>query len=204
MTTIINDSLDLEHHIKAILRGRCWTYLEPYQTPKSPWKVMCDHHHIHTIIPSRIIKHSSKLTCRWCRQPYHQTEQRLFNFFIEIDQPFYCQYACPWSEKNYRYDFVFLEKKIIIELDGPQHFRQIGSWTAPEKIRQGDYEKMVLANHHGFTIVRLVQDEVYKDTFLWKPHLHLILSTSYEKPIYIFLTSDEEIYNPLKSLLQIS
>lgn len=46
-----------------------------------------------------------------------------------------CQYRDSWcmnpnSNKHLKFDFFIPSKKMIIELDGPQHFRQISKWQS--------------------------------------------------------------------------
>jgi very-short-patch-repair endonuclease len=65
------------------------------------------------------------------------------------------------------FDFVVEDKKIIIELDGKQHFEQIGNWASPEENRKNDLYKMKCANENGFSVIRLLQKDVYKNKYHW-------------------------------------
>ena len=44
------------------------------------------------------------------------------------------QYKVKWckNKKYLPYDFVIPEHKVIIELDGLQHFQQVGNWKSPQ------------------------------------------------------------------------
>ena len=78
------------------------------------------------------------------------------------------QYKVEWC-KNITYlpfDFVIEERKIIIELDGKQHFEQIGKWQSPEKTKEIKY-KMKCANENGFSIIRILQEDVFKNKYDW-------------------------------------
>ncbi len=194
MTSSIEKMDLIENEIKALLRGHHYTWIEPYEAPKTPWKVICEHHHVQSIVPYTIVKKNKKLICRWCKKRSFKTEQCLFDFLLTLEIPFYCQYLFPWTDKNYRYDFVFLDKKIILELDGPQHFKQVHHWTSPEKTQEMDREKMAFALHHGFTVIRMVQEEIYFNKFPWKPILHLALIEPHEIPEILYLTIDSTIY----------
>ena len=59
------------------------------------------------------------------------------------------------------------EYKLIIELDGPQHFIQISNWQSPEQTRERDKYKLQCANNNGYSIIRLLQEDVYYDTYDW-------------------------------------
>ena len=81
---------------------------------------------------------------------------------------------------------------IIIELDGPQHFRQISNWDTPDSIRSLDVYKMQCANKSGYTVVRLLQTDVFSDLNNWQDKLRNAIRV-YEKPECVYLT-DSDIY----------
>jgi very-short-patch-repair endonuclease len=81
------------------------------------------------------------------------------------------QFHKDWC-KNIRellFDFVIEELKIIIELDGGQHFRQISNWSPPDIKR--DVYKMKCANENGYSVIRILQEDVYNDTYDWTNEL---------------------------------
>lgn len=92
--------------------------------------------------------------------------------FIEL-QKYYPtiikQYKQNWCKniRNLPFDFVILEYKIIIELDGPQHFRQISNWQSPEINLKMDIYKMNCANKNNFSIIRILQEDVYYNKYDW-------------------------------------
>lgn len=63
------------------------------------------------------------------------------------------------------------EGKVIIELDRKQHFEQIGNWLSPEKTRKNDIFKMKCANENGFSIIRILQKDVFKNKYDWLTEL---------------------------------
>ena len=71
-------------------------------------------------------------------------------------------------DKNNRYmpyDFVIEEYKVIIELDGIQHFKQVSNWDSPEETQLRDKYKMEKANANGYSVIRILQDDVYNDKY---------------------------------------
>ena len=52
--------------------------------------------------------------------------------------------------------------KIIIELDGAQHFKQVRNWQSPEEQLIKDKYKMEQANINGYSVLRLLQEDVIK------------------------------------------
>ena len=65
------------------------------------------------------------------------------------------------------FDFAIEELKIIIELDGPQHFKQISNWTSPEIQIEKDKYKIKCANENKYSVIRLLQEDILKDNFDW-------------------------------------
>jgi len=103
----------------------------------------------------------------------NKTELILFNKLKEIYPTLKRQYKVNWC-KNFTYlpfDFVIEDKKIIVELDGKQHFEQIGKWQSPEENRKNDIFKMNCANNNEFSVIRILQKDVYKDKYDWLTEL---------------------------------
>jgi very-short-patch-repair endonuclease len=88
-----------------------------------------------------------------------------------------------------------LEKeKIIIELDGPQHFQQISNWSSPESQLQNDTYKMRCANNNGFSVIRITQNDVFHDRFDWVTELHHTIQELLENKtaVNVFLYMNDE------------
>ena len=105
----------------------------------------------------------------WCPFCVNKTEKFLYDKLNEKYISLKPQYKVHWC-KNINYlpfDFVIEERKIIIELDGKQHFEQIKNWVSPEKTRMNDLYKMKCANDNGFSIIRILQKDVYKNKYDW-------------------------------------
>jgi very-short-patch-repair endonuclease len=83
------------------------------------------------------------------------------------------QFKQDWCKriKHLPYDFCIPELKIIIELDGAQHFRQIMNWSSPEEQFENDKYKEECANQNGYSVIRLLQEDVYSDTYDWVKEL---------------------------------
>jgi len=105
----------------------------------------------------------------WCSFCVNKTEQILFDKLMVIYPSLKRQYKVDWCKniKHLPFDFVIEERKIIIELDGKQHFEQIGKWQTPEETRKNDLYKMKCSNVNGFSIIRILQKDVYKDKYDW-------------------------------------
>ena len=83
------------------------------------------------------------------------------------------QFKQEWCKniKCLPYDLCIPEDKIIIELDGAQHFRQISNWQTPEKQFETDKYKETCANNNNYSVIRLLQEDVLYDTYDWMSKL---------------------------------
>jgi very-short-patch-repair endonuclease len=109
----------------------------------------------------------------WCPFCNNKTEGKLYKIMKEIYPSIMYQLRIDWC-KNVTYlpfDFCIPEYKIIIELDGPQHFRQIMDWKTPEDQQKTDKYKEKCANENGYSIIRLLQEDVFNDKYNWKTEL---------------------------------
>jgi very-short-patch-repair endonuclease len=133
---------------------------------------------------------------RWCPYCVNKTEQIVFDKLQPIYNNLQQQYKVDWC-KNITYlpfDFVLEEQKIIIELDGRQHFEQVRNWDNPDKTQERDKYKMKQANNNGYSVIRLLQEDVYYDTYQWleelKINIEKIITES--KVQNIFMCQDDE------------
>jgi hypothetical protein len=123
---------------------------------------------------------SNKNNPTWCPYCKNKTEKKLHdwiesqNIYVEKEVKF------EWlknPETNYylRFDFLIVHPQtgtnIIIELDGDQHFVQVGRRNTPEDHQQRDKYKMRLALRRGLKIIRILQRPVWTDRFDWKTSL---------------------------------
>jgi len=93
----------------------------------------------------------------WCPYCVNKTEMILYTELKCVYTNLKRQYRVDWC-KNINYlpfDFVIEDRKIIIELDGKQHFEQIGNWKSPEENRKTDLYKMNCANENEFSVIRI-------------------------------------------------
>jgi very-short-patch-repair endonuclease len=83
------------------------------------------------------------------------------------------QFKQDWCKKvSYLpFDFCIPDYNIIIELDGIQHFQQVRDWKTPEEQLQTDKYKEKRANENGYSIIRLLQEDVFYDKYDWYEEL---------------------------------
>jgi very-short-patch-repair endonuclease len=99
------------------------------------------------------------------------------------------------SRKNKLYfDFVIEELKLIIEIDGEQHFRQISNWCHPEITFERDNYKMNKALKNGYTIIRILQEDIWFDRNDWRENIKKYLKL-YSEPSKIFIGCKDKYKN---------
>jgi very-short-patch-repair endonuclease/predicted DNA-binding protein len=114
-------------------------------------------------------KPNCHLCGRGCPSCVHKTESKLYEKIQPLYPTIIQQFKQEWCKKisHLPFDFVIPEYKIIIELDGPQHFHQISNWSPPEEQFENDKYKEKCANYNGYSVIRLLQEDVFYDTYDW-------------------------------------
>jgi very-short-patch-repair endonuclease len=109
----------------------------------------------------------------WCPYCKNKTESKLYDYLKSIYQNTVHQFKASWCKKKTHlpFDFCIPNHKIIIELDGGQHFKQISNWQSPEDTQDNDKFKMNKANENGYKMIRLLQTDVFSDTYDWQNEL---------------------------------
>lgn len=113
----------------------------------------------------------------WCPICVNKTEKKLYDKLLEIYPDLITQFRADWcknSNTNYHlpFDLILEEQKIIIELDGPQHFVQVRNWKSPDEHFKIDKYKEKCANENGYSIIRLLQEDVLYDKYDWLTELN--------------------------------
>jgi very-short-patch-repair endonuclease len=106
---------------------------------------------------------------QWCPYCYNKTEGKLYEKLKVLYPSVVTQFKQNWC-KNITYlpyDFCIPELNIIIELDGLQHFKQVSSWKSPEETFANYKYKEQCANANNYSMIRLLQDDVWFDKYDW-------------------------------------
>lgn len=109
---------------------------------------------------------------RWCPNCKYKTELKLYDALIQIYN-ITREFKVDWCKFGtyLPFDFVIKDKQVIIELDGAQHFQQISNWKSPEETRKSDVYKMKCANENGYSVIRILQEDVWFDKIDWLSQL---------------------------------
>jgi len=111
----------------------------------------------------------SHLRCVGCPFCVNKTEGILFEKIQPVYTTLITQFKRDFCKKRSHlpFDFCIPELKIIIELDGPQHFTQVSNWSTPEEQFENDVYKQRCANENGYSVIRLLQKDVFNDNYDW-------------------------------------
>jgi very-short-patch-repair endonuclease len=99
----------------------------------------------------------------------NKTETKLYEKISQLYPTLQRRFNQDWCKKikHLPYDFCIPEHKIIIELDGRQHFRQVSNWSSPDKQFENDKFKEECANQNDYSVIRLLQQDVLSDRYDW-------------------------------------
>jgi very-short-patch-repair endonuclease len=127
----------------------------------------------------------------WCPHCKNKTEGVIYKFLLQENPLWKRQANFNWcknekTDRHMPYDFCLESSKLLIELDGRQHFEQVAKWGTPEEIQRRDLIKNKKALEHGYTLIHLLQEDVWFNTYDWKATLkeHLVTTIT---PQIVFL-----------------
>jgi hypothetical protein len=135
---------------------------------------------------------------KWCPYCKNKTERKLKEWLETLykiqNQPKYEWCKNPDTNKFLPFDFSIEDLKLIIELDGAQHFKQVSNWKCHKETTKRDIYKMNKAVEQGYTVIRLLQENVYYDRTDWKMNLKNVIK-SYDEPQVIFIAKCDTYKN---------
>ena len=165
--------VDVDGWTKAVRTNRCKVPLEC---------TICDAPVNSTIM--NFLHHKSKgCCCSW------KTETKLYRWLID-NFPSYtivtqAAFASCEAVNRLRFDFGIDEFKIVIELDGIQHFEETKHYTASRPLarrQELDLVKECWAKRNGYTLIRLPQWNVWEDTNNWNEFIRVEIERAIAEP----------------------
>lgn len=130
------------------------------QNGNSKYLVKCDCGKEYEIYASNLIQGST--TSCGCIQESHG-EEKIRDLLIKNkikfeNQKSFEDFYYSDTKGKPRYDFFLIEKNILIEYDGEQHFRQVYSFDTEERFelrQKHDKEKNMYARKNGYILIRI-------------------------------------------------
>lgn len=133
----------------------------------------------------------------WCPICKHKTEKKVLKWlrkdFKEIISH---QAKFDWckNKRHLPFDICIEELKMIIEIDGRQHFLQVRNFKSPDETTENDIYKMKCALENGYSIIRICQEDVWNNKIDWKTELTNAIR-KYDTPKSIYIAKDSELYD---------
>jgi very-short-patch-repair endonuclease len=130
--------------------------------------------------------------CPYCK---NKTEGKLFNYLLKIYPDIISQFKIDSCKNKFKlpFDFCIPSIKVIIELDGRQHFIQVSNWNTPDEAIKIDIFKMKKAIDLGYKIIRIFQEDVYNNDEIWLEKKLLPKIILKDNPI--FISKDNTLYS---------
>jgi very-short-patch-repair endonuclease len=147
------------------------------------------------------------LTGYWCPYCKNKTEAKLLEF-IKSNYKYYKTQMrfdwCRYSQTNniMPFDFGLTDKKILIELDGEQHFNQVSNWDSPESVQSKDIEKINALIKNSYSIIHIYQKEVWNNTYDWKDTLINVIQylEQTKEPMVLFVSCCDKYITHIQKL----
>jgi YHS domain-containing protein len=134
----------------------------------------------------------------WCPKCKNKSERLFSEFLTASKYPHEHQARYDWCRnpktgKKLPFDFCLEELNIIIEVDGPQHFRQISNWGDHKEIQERDRYKEECALERGYTIIRIYQPLILSSSTDWKETVKESLVLHYNP--HIITIAEDGVYD---------
>jgi very-short-patch-repair endonuclease len=132
--------------------------------------------------------------CPYCK---NKTEKIIYDFLLKNNIDVKNDVKFTWSKninsnRYLRFDFCIEKFSLIIEIDGRQHFENIKFFKNNFKENQErDKYKMEQANKNGYSIIRIIQEDIYFNKYNWKKEL-LKNIKMYDSPEIIYICKNNE------------
>lgn len=143
---------------------------------------------------------------QWCPNHVNKTEAKMFlwlknKYPVEIIKEWRVDFCRnPETGRHLPYDFYIPSLKLIVEIDGPQHFVQVHNWArTPEETQKLDQYKEIMATIRGITVIRLLQTDVLYDKNDWENHFTNVVDEITVDIQTVNSSATLEILNPRRS-----
>jgi very-short-patch-repair endonuclease len=157
----------------------------------------CKHHYPQS--PNCITQRNNG--CPKCK---NKTELKLFEWLtttfphmtIETQQKFE-ECRSQETKRKYPFDFAIPSLRLIIEQDGPHHWRQVSNWQSPDTRQLVDFYKMDFVLRRGWRMIRICQETVLHDAMDWQTVLKQLFTdirTQVATWDIMYISKDEDTY----------
>lgn len=192
------------------LKVECWSKTNKQQPHEvalncnDKFEFTCDEcHHPFKSTLHNIVKGN------WCPTCKNKTEKLVLEFvqnlYSKKDVKRQFKHQKVRNIRELPFDVCILPHKIIIEVDGEQHFEDVSHFKSNAQNQcQRDCEKMRIIFEEGYSIIRIVQQDVWKeksrDQMLRKLSIGIQDCINSESPMIHYLSIEEHMYQKHKDI----
>lgn len=139
---------------------------------------------------------------QWCPHCVNKTETIVYEYLLSYMSEHVITRQ-PGFEKlgNYKFDFLLNTVKLLIEIDGEQHFKQVKNWKSHHITQERDIIKMKFALENGYSIIRLYQPDVWNNKIDWKQVIQNH-NKIHDSPSVFYYSTKPGLYDKHKELMQ--
>ena len=153
---------------------------------------------------------SNHLDGNGCPTCYNKTEKKvhdeLIKHYLGLTWGFKANWCKnPETNRYYPFDFCIKEKRLIIELDGKQHFEDFKYFKSSFIDRHAvDLVKQVAANESGFRVIRLMQEDVWSDKYDWLTELLKNIEDDTKQNIFMCKNGEYDFFSESMEMITTS
>lgn len=168
-----------------------------YVRSNDPVECICSYGH--KCKPSLAGLQRGRGICKTCNRKTERKVSEFLNEMYSVTSEFKDEW-CRTTETNRKlsFDFLLNDYKLIIEIDGPQHFIDMKCWYSNrEDVQKRDLYKMDKALENGYSILRIYQPDIYSESINWKQKIIDTVESLKQDatPKISFYANDTSIYN---------
>ena len=156
------------------------------------------------IFISQVNTISNHTLCPLCK---NKTEKMVFNWLNDNYEFIQRNVKYDWcknkkTNQKLPFDLEITNCKIIIEIDGPQHFKDVPIYKVPfKKNQKRDIYKMNKAIKNSRRIIRISQEDIWNNKIDWKDQLEYAIN-NIQKGQVKYIALDKNLYDNHKKLMQ--
>jgi very-short-patch-repair endonuclease len=161
---------------------------------------ICKQDKNHKYIQAISSRTTKRTGCPFCK---HKTELLLLKFLIKYYTDVVHGFKQSWCKhkRELPFDFCIRSLKIIIELDGRQHFEKVLNWACLDEVIKRDIYKMQKADAEGYKIIRIFQVDVYNNSEKWLEE-NLLPHIVSEDRSHVFISTSDDMYDEHKKMYE--
>jgi len=196
---LCKDSMCNFCHIKSFAshsKSKYWHSSKNYETPRDVrksthtkyWFICNICSNVFDIAPHKIVEG------KWCSKCLYKGQRAVYDCIAQLDSNALCDRSlCPNIKITHalRYDIILHSLRIIIEVMGEQHYRQVRNWNPPHITQSTDIYKMKEAMSRGYTYICIMSEDVRADCAKYLDMLKIHLKR-HDTPQLIFIGPNAE------------